>query len=81
MSGKTDARGMLAEEPFSYSATKDGKVFVSCHGKRVTILQGKEAERFLTRIDSADAQQAQLIMAKCTGNFKRGNEKMAKKRG
>lgn len=70
-----DKRGVLDEEVFAYRVSKDHKVFISWHGKQVTILSGIEAEKFLGRIDGADRKQAQLIMAKVTGNFKRGNEK------
>jgi len=31
--------------------------------------------KFLERISAADEKEAQLIMAKSTGNFKRGNER------
>lgn len=71
----TDARGKLDEQPFSFRAAKDGRVMIAYHGKQVTVLSGKDAERFLSRIDGADAMQAQLIMAKVTGHFKHGNER------
>lgn len=73
-----DRRGVLDDEIFSYRVSKDQKVFLSWQGKQVTILQGKPAQQFLSRIETADAKEAQLIMAKATGNFKRGNEKDAK---
>lgn len=73
-----DRRGVLDGEIFSYRVSKDQKVFLSWQGKQVTILQGKPAQQFLARIETADAKEAQLIMAKATGNFKRGNEKDTK---
>lgn len=79
MSKTVDARGMLEEKPFAYTAAKDGKVFISWNGRRVMILQGEQAKRFLQKVEGADSRQAQLAMAKVTGNFKRGNEKAAKK--
>ena len=39
------------------------------------ISNGKENEKFLSKIANADELEAQLIMAKITGNLKRGNEK------
>jgi len=60
---------------FSYRITKDGKIFISWYGKHVKTLQGKAVKTFITKIDGADTSGAQLIMAKVTGNFKRGNEK------
>ncbi len=70
-----DKRNMLDEEPFSYKITKDNKIFIYWNGKQVSILKGKESERFLLKIQDKDIKEVQLIMAKITGNFKRGNEK------
>jgi len=73
---EVDKRNRLDEEPFSYNVSKDKKVFKYWHGKQVTILKGKESDKFLARIEKADSKEKQLIMAKVTGNFKHGNEKM-----
>ncbi len=73
-----DRREKLQERPFSFRETKDGKVFIAWHGKPVITLQGKAAEKFLVAVSSANADQAQLLMARITGNFKRGNEKSKK---
>jgi len=75
-----DKRKKLTEEVFAYKATKEQKVFISWHGKPVTILGGDKARRFLADIAGAGHQQAQLIMAKATGHFKHGNEKMSKRK-
>ena len=74
-----DKRGILDNEVFTYSITKDRKVFISWHGKVVTTLSGGKAERFIADIESADEKEAQLMMAKVTGHFKHGNEKMNKR--
>jgi hypothetical protein len=60
---------------FDYRTPKDGKVFISHEGRDVTTLRGGEAMRFLDRVRDAGADEAQLAMAKATGNFKRGNER------
>ena len=70
-----DKRNRLDEEFFSYKISKDNKVFVFWYDKQVKILKGKESEKFLAKIEKANIKEAQLIMAKVTGNFKRGNEK------
>lgn len=70
-----DKRNILDDEIFTYKVTKDKKVFISWHGKQVTTLSGKKSEEFLRKIENADSFEKQLIMAKLTGNFKRGNEK------
>ncbi|HZU86096.1 MAG TPA: hypothetical protein VFF78_01355 [Anaerolineaceae bacterium] len=69
-----DQRGKLQEDPFDYQITKERSVFISWHGKRVTILKGQAAEKFIAAIEHADAQSAQLLMARATGHFKHGNE-------
>jgi hypothetical protein len=74
--GNVDKRNRLDEEIFTYEITKNRKVFISWKGRMVTTLSGKEAEKFITRIQSAATpKEAQLIMAKATGHFKHGNEK------
>jgi hypothetical protein len=50
-------------------------VLIAWHGKQVTILRGNAAARFVERIASLHGKEAQLVMAKATGNFKRGNER------
>ncbi len=75
-----DKGNRLHEECFSYRISKDNKVFIYWYDKQVMILKGKESEKFLAKIERADALESQLIMAKVTGNFKRGNEKMNKGR-
>ena len=73
-----DQRSVLDEEVFTHRITKDGKVFIAWHGKQVTILSGKKAEAFIAAMAGADAKAAQLLMAKATGHFKHGNEKLSK---
>lgn len=75
-----DQRGKLTEEVFTYRITKDKKVFISWHGKQVTTLSGRKAEDFMAEIADAQDKEAQLILAKATGHFKHGNEKMNKPR-
>ncbi len=70
-----DKRNLLDDEVFTYRINKDKKVFIAWHGKQVTVLKGKEAQKFMSRIANLDHKEAQLVMAKATGNFKRGNER------
>ena len=73
--GEEDKRNKQDESPFTFEVSKDKNVFIFWRGKRVTILKEKVSDRFLERIRNTDQKEAQLIMAKVTGNFKRGNEK------
>lgn len=68
----------LASQPFSFATRADGSVVIRYRAAPVTLLRGKVAARFMTRIASADAAAAQLLMARATGNFKRGNERPAR---
>jgi hypothetical protein len=61
--------------PFSYRATKDERVLISWNGRTVTTLSGPRAQRFLAAAEQADGETEQLLMARATGNFKRGNER------
>ena len=71
-----DQRGLLLKErPFSYRAHKDGTVEIRYKRRPVTTLAGKLAERFLEQAPTEDEHGKQLLMAKATGNFKRGNER------
>ncbi len=65
---------------FSHCSTKDGKVFISWNGDVVMTLKGAKAGGFLSAVDGADEELAQLEMARITGNFKRGNERLMGKR-
>ena len=41
----------------------------------MTVITGKLSENFLAAAPECTGQELQLLMAKATGNFKRGNEK------
>jgi hypothetical protein len=78
MNNPVDRRGILDDDVFTYRVTKDKKVFISYEGKQVTVLSGRKSEKFIDDIENAKGKESQLIMAKATGNFKRGNEKLFK---
>ncbi len=72
---ETDKRGRLDEAPFDYDVTKDGKVFIFWQRRHAMTLKGDKARKFLAQVEGADVGDTQLVMAKITGNFKRGNER------
>jgi|TARA_B100000959_G_C14966597_1_gene618002 hypothetical protein len=49
-------------------------------GSPVTSLKGRQALKFLFKMNGADFSEQQMAMAKMTGNFKRGNERTPDKR-
>ncbi len=69
---------MSGDLGFTYRAAKNGEVFVHHRGKLATTLRGEAAADFLTDIDGADDGAQQQIMARVTGNYRRGNERLAK---
>lgn len=62
---------------FSYEDGKD-KVRIYWQDQVVMTLSHQKAQDFLERVEDASEEEAQLIMAKLTGNFKRGNERKAR---
>ena len=64
---------------FSFTATKDGAVLISHRGRPVVTIRGARARKFLEQVEGGDSDDAQLVMARFTGNFKRGNEKLPKR--
>ena len=62
---------------FGWQATKDGRVRIRWHGRVVTTLSGARAARFLEQAEDAEGEVVQALLARATGNFKRGNERRA----
>ena len=75
-----DKRNQLSEEPFTYQTTKKGTVVIYYKGKQIKMIKESEAERLLAKIKEVEDNitEVQLLLAKITGNFKRGNEKIDK---
>jgi hypothetical protein len=72
---------LIAGEPFSYISTKNGLVKIAYKGKTVTTLSGRDASRFLTKVELASRADTQLAMAKATGHFKHGTERASRDAG
>lgn len=69
-----DRRGKLAEEPFDVQVTRD-KVLVRFRGRLVRTLTGADADEVRAAAAGGDPAAVQLLVARKTGNFKRGNER------
>ncbi|MGB4137236.1 MAG: hypothetical protein WA971_11780 [Microbacterium sp.] len=65
---------MPAPDGFSYAVRGD-EVVIAHHGRTATVLRGARAAEFLDRVEREDAQ---LLMARMTGNYRRGNERVAR---
>lgn len=60
---------------FSYSVTKDGRVRIAFRGRHVVTVAGARGGRLASRLATAGDEEAQQLLARATGNFKRGNER------
>lgn len=65
----------LADDPFDWRVTKSGQVLISRGGRVVVTVRAAAAARLLAKLDGADDEQAQQLLARATGNYKRGNER------
>ena len=64
------------DDPFSYRVTKAGEVMISRGGRTVLTVGGAAAVKLVKAIDATTTDAAeQLVLAKATGNYKRGNER------
>lgn len=66
---------MPQPEGFAYRERADGSVTVFHHGRVAAQVRGARAARFLAELEAAGDQQ--LVMARWTGNYRRGNERVA----
>ncbi len=71
---KVDRRGALADEPFDVQLARD-KVLITFRGRVVRTLTGADAEMIRDAVATGDDAAVQLLVARKTGNFKRGNER------
>ena len=68
---------MPGPEGFDYE-TRGGEVVVTHHGRRATVLRGTAAARFLAEVEDLGDDDLQELMARVTGNYRRGNERTAR---
>jgi hypothetical protein len=62
---------------FTFRSCKSGEVQVLRRGVLASTLRGADARKFLADIASCSPEDAQQLMARVTGNYKRGNERLA----
>ena len=66
---------MPAPEGFDFTVRADGSVSISHHGRAATTVRGGRVAAFLAEVEQGDPQE---VMARWTGNYRRGNERTAK---
>lgn len=62
---------------FSWRRRKGGEIEVLHHGRLASTLRGSDASDFLAEMEDAEVEAQQQLMARLTGNYKRGNERAA----
>ena len=62
---------------FTFRQRKDGQVQVLHRGRLASTLRGADAHDFLSTVQACTPSGAQQLMARVTGNYKRGNERLA----
>lgn len=70
---------MTSGEPsgFEHHVRKNGEVEIRHHGRPVTVLRGNVARTFVAALSRADGAAAQHLMARATGHYRHGNERVA----
>lgn len=66
-----------ADLDFSYRQRKGGLVEVRHNGRIASSLRGTDALDFISEVQACSPAEAQQLMARVTGNYKRGNERLA----
>ena len=63
---------MSAPEGFLWTRRKNGDVVITHHGRTAATLRGQKAADF---VEDCGETQDQELMARLTGNYRRGNER------
>ena len=69
-----DANGDLG---FDFEARQNGEVAIFHRHRLAAILRGQAAQQFVTQANEISDAALQQVMARVTGNYKRGNERTA----
>lgn len=62
---------------FTWRVRKNGDIEILHRGRLASTLRGAEAEDFRQEAGDEGSAEAQQLMARITGNYKRGNERVA----
>lgn len=64
---------------FTYKVRSSGNIEVFHRGRKATTLRGPVAAEFLEDAEAMSDEGLQQAMARLTGNYKHGNERLASK--
>ena len=68
---------MTGDLGFTWRRRKDGDVEILHRGRLASTLRGNDAADFLTEAQGSELIDLQPLMARITGNYKHGNERLA----
>lgn len=74
-----DTRFVGKPSGFSWTERKNGDVVIRHNGREATTLRGSAAADFRIDVTGGADDAAQEVMARVTGNYKRGNERQARR--
>jgi hypothetical protein len=63
---------------FTYIILKNGDLEIRHHGMYATKFRAKNAASTAVKLENKSFLEQQLLMARLTGNYKHGNERIAK---
>ena len=63
---------------FVHEVTKSEHVLIHHNGQLAATLRGAKAAAFIKKMNSLTFSKQQQLMARVTGNYKRGNERFSK---
>ena len=69
----------ISDLGFTFIKNKKQEIIINRYGNKITVLRNKKALEFIEDIKFLDFEDQQQLIARLTGNYKRGNEKQAKK--
>ncbi|MDQ3399000.1 MAG: hypothetical protein M3511_14770 [Deinococcota bacterium] len=69
----------MGGEAFAYTLHKDDVVRVFWEGRCILTLGGARGRKCAADLSAANSEEVQALLARVTGNFKRGNERAGRR--
>ncbi len=77
MTLKIDRSTSEGPRGFTHRTRRNGDVEILHHGRLASTLRGADAADFIAEVAAGRDADAQQLMARVTGNYRRGNERLA----
>ncbi len=73
--GSRKTKTPLDDQPFRWQAAGEDRIQIFWEGRVVTTVSGKAGLKLKHKLEQADELETQHLLARATGNFRRGNER------